>query len=495
MNPEELLAQYATGDRQFVQCDLDDIDLSDTKLTGINLSAARLNRANLRGIDLAIADLSLAQLRGAALTQANLQRSDCCGADFFEANLSHADLQGALLRQALLERVNASQADLRQATLTGANLIQAKLQSADLTSADLVMANLSGAELRQAQLVRANLQGANLQGANLRWADLSGADLRGADLTGAVLSGATLTGANLSQATLIGTTLVHADLTRAALIEVDWAGADLTGAQMTGVKLYNTRRFGANFNEVSCRWLDLSPNGDRSHMFEFAAENPYEFFYRSTPMVEILVDEALNIESNSALAVIYQRLSRQLQTTLPTPQITVHRRRTTLTFEPRQDEKLFTIAYLMVFPFVDAVISNQALTELLKTISTEKLQQAEISLSAYQSLVANLNLHRQKMHADPQLQSLAQSVQKLPFFQAPTRVQLRNSDNQKLLTYSSSDLGRKALMQAATAKGQLEKPVFHQPTPAELVEFVSKFRWSQKTSRSNSLAPSMMSSQ
>jgi uncharacterized protein YjbI with pentapeptide repeats len=486
MNPEELLVQYAAGDRQFSQCQLDDVDLSDTKLTNINLSGAKLNRANLRGSDLAIADLAMAQLCGAALTAANLQRADACGADFSDANLSNADLQGTLLRQARLERVNASQADFRQAVLTGANLIQAKLQSTDLTSADLVVANLSGAELRQAQLVRANLQGANLQGANLRWADLSGADLRGADLTGAVLSGATLTGANLSQATLINTTLVHADLTRASLMEVDWTGADLTGAQLTGVKLYNCRRFGANFNEVNCRWLDLSPNGDRTETYQFATDNPYEFFYRATPTVEILVDEALNIESNSALAVIYQRLARQLKTTLPTPQISVHRRRTVLTFAPRQDEKLFTIAYLMVFPFADATISHQSLTELLKSISSESLKAAGISLSNFQQLVAHLNQHRQKMNSDPQLQSLFQSVQKLPFFQAPTRVQLLNSDNQQLLIYSSSDLGRRSLMQAATANGQLEKPAFHQPTPAAVVEFIRQFRWHPKKSLSRS---------
>jgi uncharacterized protein YjbI with pentapeptide repeats len=480
MNPEDLLSRYATGDRQFAHTELNEAKLSQTKLTGINLSGAQLNQANLRSTDLAIADLSGAQLRGADLTQANLERSDCSGADLRDAYLGSANLQGAILRQALLEQVNGTQTDFRQTTLTGANLIQAKLHSADFSNANLVMANFSGAELRQAKLVRANLQGANLQGANLRWADLSGADLRGADLTGAVLSGATLTGATLNQAILLDATLVHADLTRAALMEVDWAGADLTGAQLTGCKLHNTRRFGANFNEVDCRWLDLSPNGDRVNTFQFNSDDPYEFFYRATPMVEVLVDEYLDIEAHSALSVIYQRLSRQLRSALPTPQINVHRRRTILTFEPHRDEKLFTIAYLMMFPFTDAIISQQSLTELLKGISAEKIRQAKIALSTFQHLVTHLNQYRQKINSDPQLQSLFQSAQKIPFFQAPTRVQLLNSDNQQLLIYSSSDIGRKTLLQSATVNGQIEKPAFHEATPDEVLEFIRRFRWSDK---------------
>jgi uncharacterized protein YjbI with pentapeptide repeats len=480
MNPEEFLLKYTAGDRQFAHSNFEDANLSNIKLTGINLSGSQLNRANLRGTDLAIADLGNAQLREAILTQANLQRADCCGADFCDADLSAADLQGALLRQALCERMNASRADLRQAVLTGANLIQAKLPGADLTSADLGMVNLSGAELRQAQLGRANLQGANLSGANLRWADLSGADLRGADLTGAVLSGATLTGANLSQTTLIDSKFVHADLTRASLMEVDWTGADLTGAQLTGVKLYNSRRFGANFNEVDCRWIDLSQNGDRSQTFQFTSDDPYEFFYRATPTVEVLVDEYLTVEGLSALSVIYQRLARQLKTQLPTPRISIYRRRTILTFEPRQDEKLFTIAYLMVFPFAEAAISHQAITDLLKNLNAEKVQQAGVPLSAFQNLVGHLTKHRQKINSDPQLQSLLQSIQKHPFFQAPTQMHLLNSSNQQLMIYSSSDLGRRSLMQLATANGRLDKPAFHQPTSDEVITFISKFRWSEK---------------
>jgi uncharacterized protein YjbI with pentapeptide repeats len=480
MNPQSLLVKYAAGDRNFAQFDLHSIELSDTKLTGINLSQSQLHQAQLRGIDLAIADLSNADLSGAILTQANLQRADLSGANLTETDLTGADLEGALLRRTWLERANASRSNLHQAVLTGANLVQARLHSADLSGADLSGANCSGAELRQAKLCRANLQGSNFQGANLRWADLSGADLRGADFTGAVLSGATLTGANLSQTILLDATFVHADLTRAALIEVDWAGADLTGANLTGAKLYSTRRFGPKFDEAICPWIDLSPNGDRSRTFEFTSDDPYEYFYRATPALEIVVDNQLNIEAYSALAVMYQRLARQLNTPLPSPNITVNRRRTTLTFDLHSDEKLFTIAYLMMYPFTDANISNQALTELLKSIGVEQVQKSGISVSAFELMVAHLNQHRQKMISNQQLQSLLQSVQNNPFFQAPTRSTLRNSGGQSLLAYSSCDFGRRSLVQSGYLNGNIEKPAFHQPSPSEVVEFISGFRWSEK---------------
>ncbi|NJN49115.1 MAG: pentapeptide repeat-containing protein [Alkalinema sp. RL_2_19] len=374
---------------------------------------------------------------------------------------------------------------LRQSNLSGALLVGAKFHGADLSNADLAGADLRNAEFRQAKLDCANLRGASLQDANLRWANLSGADLSGADLSGAVLSGATLTGANLAGAILIDTTFVHADLTRANLTEVDWVGADFTAAQLTGVKLYNTRPFGATFEGIECQWIDLSPNGDRSSTFQFASRNAYEYFYKAAPMVEIVIDGRLNTESHSALAVIYQRLARQLKTNLPTPEIIPHRKRTRLTFALRRDEKLFLTAYTMMFPFTDAVISHQALIEQLRSITQECLQQPKPQMQAFQRMVTNLNQQRQKIITDMQLQSLAQSVQSVPFFQAPTRIIVTNSSAQELLLYSNPTFGRRS-NQMLTDCIESEKTVLQtiggrlsRPRRDEIIQFINQFRWSE----------------
>jgi hypothetical protein len=378
-----------------------------------------------------------------------------------------------------------SNAKLNNQKLPGINLCNAQMGNIDLAGADLAGADLAGAEMRQAQLDGANLRNANLVGANLRWADLSGADLAGADLTGANFNGAILAAANLQGAILNRASFVHADLNRAQLSEVDWAGADFTAAQMHGVKLHNTRPFGATFEAIDCEWIDLSAPGDGSHTFKFNSKNPYEYFYQGTPTVEILIDERLNTEAHSALAVIYQRLARQLNSRLPAPQIQPDRKRTQLTFTLHRDEKLFMTAYTMMFPFTDAAISHQALVEQLKGVTQECLQQPKPQMQAFQRMVTTLNQQRQKIISDPQLQSLAQSVQGVPFFQAPTRMRLGNSAAQALTIYSNPTFGRRSrqlLNRANRSENtllQTSSEGLQLPPTTAMLQFIQRFRWSE----------------
>lgn len=85
--------------------------------------------------------------RGANLTSANLTSAYLARANLARADLAGADLAGA---------------NLASANLTGANLAGANLARADLTRAYLTDANLTGATLTRAYLTRANLAGANL---------------------------------------------------------------------------------------------------------------------------------------------------------------------------------------------------------------------------------------------------------------------------------------------------------------------------------------------
>ncbi|MGG6242740.1 pentapeptide repeat-containing protein [Nodosilinea sp. AN01ver1] len=127
--------------------------------------------ANLQGINLTAAKLHKAQLRAVVLTNARL----------WEANLQEADLTNA---------------HLENANLIGANLIDAVLEGAWLTKARLRGTNLQGADLSHSHLAGADLRGANLQRAIFQGADLAGTKFAGADLKGSSFLGVTFVDAN-----------------------------------------------------------------------------------------------------------------------------------------------------------------------------------------------------------------------------------------------------------------------------------------------------------
>ena len=126
--------------------DLNEVNLADAYLPGVNLARAHLWKADLTcarlpGANLSGARLLLAKL-GSDLTGGNLSRALASRVD-----LAHTDLTGA---------------DLKNAHLYEANLHGAILPKADLTEAMLHEANLTEAHLSGARLLRADLKGADL---------------------------------------------------------------------------------------------------------------------------------------------------------------------------------------------------------------------------------------------------------------------------------------------------------------------------------------------
>jgi uncharacterized protein YjbI with pentapeptide repeats/transcriptional regulator with XRE-family HTH domain len=221
--------------RQLQEIDLSDTDLSGTYLSGADLSGAYLLGADLSGAYLLGADLSSAYLSGADLSSANLS-----SAYLFGANLSGADLFGAYLRSANLRNAYLRSANLRNADLSGADLSGANLFGANLSSAYLI-----GADLRNAYLSSAYLIGADLRNAYLIGAYLIGADFRNTDLRSAYLSDADLSGADL-----IGANLRNADLRSAYLLGADLSGADLSGADLRSAYLSDARVQNAIFTNT-----------------------------------------------------------------------------------------------------------------------------------------------------------------------------------------------------------------------------------------------------
>lgn len=101
------------------------VDLSDTCLSGLDLSDAKLANANLVDADLVETKLHNADLSGADLDGANLS-----AATLNNAKLTDADLAGAYLNHAKLVR-----ADLGGADLSGSELFEADLSDAIHTTA------------------------------------------------------------------------------------------------------------------------------------------------------------------------------------------------------------------------------------------------------------------------------------------------------------------------------------------------------------------------
>jgi uncharacterized protein YjbI with pentapeptide repeats len=185
---------WMENNREGVQPDLRDADLSGTVLARANFWLADLRGANLSGANLGAADFHDAWLEGADLSKAFLALSNMQATDLSGANLSGAKLTDAILLSAYLGK----------ADLTGARLERADLRYADLSGANLSSAYLGEANLRRANLSGANLSGANLNGAYLSQANLSQANLSNTDLSRTILVETNLTDANLSNCLIYG---------------------------------------------------------------------------------------------------------------------------------------------------------------------------------------------------------------------------------------------------------------------------------------------------
>lgn len=445
------------------EVNLSEANLNVARLSSVNLTRATLNRATLNVANLVRADLSDAQLVEAVLIRGELIRAELSNANFSRANLTGADLREAKLRQANFSGANLSGTNLRGASATAANLEQANLHGADLTKADLKDADLSNADLRQAILNQANLSGADLSGTNLRWADLSGANLSGADLSGAKLSGANLYGANLSNANLTNASLVHTDLTQANLIRADWLGADISGSTLTGAKLYEVPRFGLKAEEITCEWVDLSPNGDHTEVYRFKSpEEAKKFFNHNPPTVRILVDGPMDQEANLTLATTYYKIAQQYPVMLRPPSIESGYRRTVLTFTIDSDEHLLPAACIAILPFNDALTTQKNAIIMVRT-----LQSQEVDKKRLQQLWTAMNEAITKVNEFKALISTLSIEPKKKFFLLPTQTILTNSNEETLTVQVHPQFGKRL------HQGKANK--FSLPPVMKVVDFIKSF--------------------
>jgi hypothetical protein len=120
-------------ERAVVKPDLIGAYLSETDISGADLSFADLGRAFATRANLTNVDLS-----GAVLSRAELSRVKLCGANLTDADLSGTELSGADLSKvifhgAILLGTNFSRAQLLQADLTGAYIGNSTFADTDLS--------------------------------------------------------------------------------------------------------------------------------------------------------------------------------------------------------------------------------------------------------------------------------------------------------------------------------------------------------------------------
>lgn len=466
MDSEELLKQYAEGERNFTgiilceanfsranlnqvnfsQAVLNLTNFSDANLSEANLSGAKLNVARLTGINLAHAklngttlnvtnliqaNLTYAELIEAKLIRAELIRADLSHANLKGSNLREADLREAILIQANLQLVDLTSARLRGSSLANANLERANLHRVNLSKADLQGVNFSNTELRQAKLSLSNLSKANLKGANLRWADLTGANLSGANLDSAILTGANLYGANLQNANLSNAVLVHADLTQTNLINVSWEGCDLTAATLTGSKLYGVSRFSITAQDITCNWADMSANGDGSKIINFTPENSHKFFNASQPIVKIIVDLPLNPDTHVALAAIYRQIYKQNNLFILPPNIEVNSQRTILSFRVEKDQELLATAYVMIYPFKESTLIQNYFLDLVENIDQDYSRNLDVRTSnRFAKIRVSINKFKRMINELRTIDS-QNKLLNLNFFNSPTQIITINSLGQE----------------------------------------------------------------
>lgn len=444
--------------------DLSEANLNVARLSSTNLARAILNRANLNVANLMRADLTEAQLIGSSLIRGELIRAELSKTNFSGANLTEADLREVKLSQANLSGANLSGANLRGSSAKDANFEAANLHGADLKGAELNGVNFSNTDMRQASLQQVNLCGANLSGANLKWADLSGSNLSGADLSDAKLSGANLNGADLRNANLANASLVHADLTEASLINADWVGADLTGATLTGAKLYLVPRFGITAEQITCLWVDLSPNGDRTQIQTFNSPLESRRFLNHTPgLVKIVVDALLDYSANTTLATAYSQIAQHYGPMSCPPNIEVGYRRTTLTFRLDSDEHLLPAAFLAILPFKDALQTQKNIMEICQNLESQNWENKRTVQLCKALDAARDNLNE----VIKMLLKVVNSRQETKFFQSPTQTILISSGQESLTVNSDANFGSRS--------GNSVESKFSVPSGQKVVDFLASF--------------------
>jgi hypothetical protein len=235
-------------------------------------------------------------------------------------------------------------------------------------------------------------------------------------------------------------------LSNAYLIRADWIGADLTGATLTGAKLHGVSRLGIKTEGMTCKWVDLSPNGDHSQIYWLNSGGTNEFFHETLPTVRIVIDSPLDQGAHFALAATYYQIAQQYPTLSQPPTIEVSSRRTVLAFKMDSDDKLFATAYVAIIPFNDAATTQKNLIALMKMIQSHDAGKLNVKESKHVQLCSKaLNQAISKVDQIKISSSFPKIGESINFFQIPTQMILINSRDQRLSVYHHPAFGKRLI--------------------------------------------------
>jgi len=233
--------------------------LSNSILTGADLSGKDLTGTRLVGVDLSGQDLTGTTLTGADLSNSILTGVDLSGKDLTGTRLVGVDLSGRSfdnlnLRNAIFDRAILSNTSFKNANLDGARFMFTNLDNDNL----LNRTDLSNINFANAVFDKADLRGKNLSGTILTGADLSNSILTGADLSGKDLTETILKGADLSNAILTDAILQYVNLEDANVKNADFTSTDFTYANLGYTNLKDAKLDNAKFTSAKFKGVDIS---------------------------------------------------------------------------------------------------------------------------------------------------------------------------------------------------------------------------------------------
>lgn len=282
LDRETLLARHAAG-QSCAWALLQDLDLSDVPLHGVDLSNAQIERcvlhraglenarfheAELRQCDLAGAGLQGSSFNLALLTDCKLDGVSAQGADFSQARLKTVSLARAGLGATRWVQAQADECGFEQAVMEAAQAGHAQFTGCRMSGLDAGRADFSRATFDQCVLTDAVFNEAALPHATLTACQAGGATFAGARMPGlrtlknsdfsrARLDRARMEDASLQDTCLAGAILREARLDRGLVKNCDLAGTDAwhvtaRAANFTGSRIAQASWRGANL--MQSRW-------------------------------------------------------------------------------------------------------------------------------------------------------------------------------------------------------------------------------------------------
>ncbi|MGC6478778.1 MAG: pentapeptide repeat-containing protein [Flavobacteriaceae bacterium] len=136
---------------------LDELDLGDSNLEGIELNGVELKKGNFKGCNLKKAEMNLANLQ-----KGNFMSAQAAGFEIRYGNMSFANFTNSNFNNANFSHSNFMFSNFTNAKLSGANFKNAKLKGANFDGAYLSGANFAGADVSISQLKKGYLVDATL---------------------------------------------------------------------------------------------------------------------------------------------------------------------------------------------------------------------------------------------------------------------------------------------------------------------------------------------